>query len=198
MPGFSGVIVLTLKESVSRPTSRAILGIKCGNACCIHQLFLDYTTNHPKSQWFTTTKICFSLLLHVLCGLAACLYSESQTARSTLIGPGMAGPEERKASPAMALRPSGQGTVTSDPVPLANKPSVIIRMGSVFISQRRTQALRNKNRICHNYEVCRTLPDKQKSLNKYENQTYQSVKWVNNSTSLTGSLGRGNSTTGPG
>lgn len=80
----------------------------------------------PKSQWFATTKVCFSLLLHVLCGLAACLYSENQTARSTLVGPGMAGPEERKAGPAIALRASGQETVTSDPVPLANKSFVYL------------------------------------------------------------------------
>lgn len=76
------------------------------------------------------------LLLHVLCGLAACLYSENQTARSTLIRPSMAGPEERKAGSAMALRASGQETVTSDPVPLANKSYMSLPGWVVYLSHR--------------------------------------------------------------
>ena len=122
----------------------------------------------PKSQWLTTTKVCFSLLLHVLCGLAACLYSGNQTARSTLSVPGVAGTEEGRARLARALRASTQEPVPSNPVPIAKRvPRGIRKVGSVFVPQGRTQALRNENRICHNYEVLGTLPGMQKSPSQW-------------------------------
>lgn len=99
----------------------------------------------------------------------------------------------------MALRASGQETVTSDPVPLANKSYMSLPGWVVYLSHReehkhlgtRTEFATTMKCIEH------CLTNKNPSTN-YENHIRQSVKWVNNSTSLIGSLRRGNSTTGPG
>lgn len=98
-------------------------------------------TTH-KSQWLTKTKVCFSLLLHVLCGLASHLYSGNQTAGSTLTGPGRAGTEARQTDLAMAIGASMQKSVTSNAIPLA-KPvmCVIIRMSKYDRPTRRDSKL---------------------------------------------------------
>lgn len=146
----------------------------------------------PKSQWLTTTKVCFSLLLHVLCGLAACLYSGNQTARPTLPAPGAAGAEGGGQGLARALRASTQQPVPSNPVPLARWAGCLsheeghkhlgMRTGSVTTLS--AQDIARHAEISQSVMKTRRL----------------SVKWVSNSTGLTGSVRvrRGNNITGPG
>lgn len=124
----------------------------------------------PKSQWLTTTKVCVSPLLHALCGLAACLYSGKQTANPPLSGPGKGWPVGRKGR--TRTRHGSQSFYAeiyhSQSLPIGQTSHTCRHQGGECDcpNGEGQQVLGNKNRAWRNHEELRTLPGRQKDLDK--------------------------------